>query len=280
LDADDLLPPGADPLLPDLVALPPWELSFTYPVTNGLIDDSVGVPLPTGRVACHPEEVVLYAAVRCLRMSFGVANVGPGPLELYVGPGAAFTDRPLIQRVRRANGAFFDRPAGNAYFHHSHLHYHHDDAVGLELFAVTDAEAGVLVPAGPPQRKGFAHRNELLRDWHSFYPIWPRRGIGLVPGWGDYYEWDRPGNYIDMGLEDDGLYVIRMTADPDGWILDADPDNNVAYSYIRVTGEQVEHLESGRGTDPWDPCRTPLPLGTAFEDSFTRPDPLPAECTG
>lgn len=279
LDADDLLPDERTLVPPNLRPLPPWDFSFLYPVTNGLQGgESIGLDLPAGRVACHPEEVALYLAVRCIRVSYGVANVGLGPLELEVDAGQDFADRPLIQHVRYSDGGRITRDAGNAYYHHSHLHYHHDHAIGMQLLKVVDEETGELAPAGEPQRKGFAHRNELLRDWTSFYPVWPTGGFGLLPGWADYYEWDRPGNYIDFALNEDGLYVVRMTADPDGYILESDISDNVAYSLFRVTFDEVEHLESGRGNDPWDPCRVPLPLGPEFEDSFVLDAPRPEDC--
>jgi hypothetical protein len=279
LETDEGLPDGDVLVPPNLRALPPWDFSFTLPLTNGsTAGGSTGVATPGGRASCHAEEVALYGAVRCLRMAFGVSNTGLGPLELQTGPGPAFADRPLIQHVRTAGGGTTTRSAGNAYYHHSHQHYHHDRAVGLELLRVTNPATGALVAAAQPHRKGFAHRDELLREWDRFYPRWTKRGFGLLPGWGDYYEWDRPGNYIDFGLNGDGLYVVRITADPDGFILETDPSDNVAYSLIRVAGDAVTHLESGHGTDPWDPCRVPLPLGPEFANSFDRATPLPEEC--
>lgn len=273
------LPTGHVLVPPDLRALPPWDFSFKMPVTNGAVGgSSIGVPVPGGRPSCHAEEVVNYDAVRCLRMSFGVGNVGLGPLELEVGPGGQFEDRPLIQHVRYADGATMNRAAGNAYYHLSHLHYHHDRAVGLELLEVTDPAKGEMRKAAEPHLKGFAHRDELLREWTTFYPMWNKQGFGLLPGWGDYYEWDRPGNFIDFGDNGDGLYVVRITADPQGFILETDPDDNVAYSLIWVKGDTIDHVESGLGTDPWDPCRIPLPLGPEWEDSFELPGPRPPEC--
>jgi hypothetical protein len=264
---------------PDLRALPPWDFSFMLPITNGAVGGaSVGVPVPGGRPSCHAEETVEKDTIRCLRMSFGVGNVGLGPLELQVGGGGQFEDRPLIQRVRYADGGFESRDAGNAYYHASHLHYHHDRAVGLELLRVADPEEGVLVEAAEPHLKGFAHRDELLRDWTTFYPTWGKQGFGLLPGWADYYEWDRPGNYMDFGTNGDGLYVIRITADPQGFIEETDTTDNVAYSLIWVRGDAVDHVESGMGTDPWDPCRLPLPKGPEWQDSFDPPDPRPEDC--
>ena len=264
---------------PDLQPLPPWDFSFKMPVTNGFFGGaSIGATVPGGRPSCHPEEIVEKEATRCLRMSYGVLNVGQGPLELQVGPGGQSEDRPLIQRIRYADNGSVSRDAGNAYYHASHLHYHHDKAVGLELLKVVDSGTGELVRAAEPHLKGFAHRDELLRKWDTFYPVWAKQGFGLLPGWGDYYEWDRPGNYIDFGDNGDGTYVIRITADPQGFIQETDPTDNVAYSLIWVKGDTVDHLESGLGSDPWDPCRIPLALGPEWTDSFEAPEPRPAEC--
>ena len=275
------LPVGRVLTPPDLQPLPPWDFSFKQPITNGMLGgDSTGVLVPGGRPSCHPEEIAQDETVRCLRMSYGVGNVGLGPLELAVDSGTNFADRPLIQRVRSADGHVTSRSAGNAYYHHSHAHYHHDKAIGLQLLRVVDATTGVLQPAADPHLKGFAHRDELLRGWTDFAPVWSKQGFGLLPGWADYYEWDRPGNYIDFGDNGDGLYVVRIFVDPEGFILESDSSDNVAYSLIRVTGDQVEHLQSGMGTDPWDPCRTPLPLGPEWQDSFELSEPRPDNCPG
>jgi hypothetical protein len=273
------LPSGHVLLPPDLRPLPPWDFSFKMPVTNGLLGgESIGVGVPGGRPSCHPEEIADRDTTRCLRMSFGVGNFGLGPLELEVGPGGQFEDRPLIQHVRYADSGFVSRDAGNAYYHASHLHYHHDKAIGLELLRVVDTANGELLPAAEPHLKGFAHRDELLREWTKFYPTWGKQGFGLLPGWGDYYEWDRPGNFIDFGENGDGLYVVRMTVDPHGYILETDQADNVAYSLIWVKGDEIDHVESGIGTDPWDPCRIPLPLGPEWENSFELPEPRPDDC--
>ena len=276
------LPSGHVPVPPDLRPMPPWDFSFKQPITNGMLGgDSTGVLVPGGRPSCHPEEIQQDETIRCLRMSYGVGNVGLGPLELVVDSGQQFADRPLIQRVRYADAGSVSRSAGNAYYHHTHAHYHHDKAIGLQLLRVVDSSSGILQPAADPHLKGFAHRDELLRGWTDFAPTWSKQGsIGLLPGWADYYEWDRPGNYIDFGDNPDGLYVVRIIADPEGFIQETDPTDNIAYSLIRVTGTEVTHLQSGLGTDPWDRCRIALPLGPEWVDSFELTEPRPADCPG
>ena len=263
-------PAVAVPELPNLQAMPPWDLTFAFPVTNGTTDPPQAMPTPGGRVGCHAEEL---PAVRCLRMAFGVRNTGRGPMDLFLGAGGETEDRPLIQRIHQSDGSTTDRDAGTARFHTSHAHYHHDKAIGLELLKM-DGTA-----AAPVHLKGFAHRNELLREWSMFHPTWDTDGFGLTAGWGDYYEWDRPGNFIDFGLNPDGRYVLRLTADPVSGILESNEADNAGYSVIEVAGEQITLLESGRGSGPWDRCRILIPLGPEPElPAGMAQHPRPADC--
>ena len=264
-------------LLPNLQIIPPHDSSFLFPVTNGAGDmDPTGVDL-AGREGCHPEEHAEDHAIRCLRFGFGVRNTGVGPMDLFY-EGSDPMVRELFQRVYWGDHRVTERKAGKAAYHKTHAHFHHDAAVGLQLFRVTDEEKGTLEPAGEKRTKGFAHRNELLRDWDTFYPtvdMFPNLGFdsfGLRPGWADIYEWDRPGNYVDFGLNPDGLYVLRMRADPVDGILEMNERDNLAYTYLRVEGSEVEELEAGRGRDPWDRCKILVGLG-GFPDPAQRPRP-------
>ena len=241
---------------PNLQPLPPWDLTFLEPITNG---SRGGVPRGRrGGDGCHREEVA-EGARRCLRMAFGVRNAGDGPFAVFYEDGPQGRDRPLHQRVHRRDGSSTTRRAGTAYWHASHGHYHHDRAIGLQLLTLDGR------PVKPLRRKGFAHRDELLREWRRFHPLWDRDGrdFGLQPGWADYYEWDRPGNYVDVRGVRDGRYVLRMTADPDGTILESDERDNVAYSVIEIRGARARTLESGRGSGPGAGCVARLPIGSA-----------------
>ena len=261
-------------VLPNLQILPPHDASFLYPVTNGASAGmSVGADT-MGTASCHPEEYVEDGAIRCLRFSYGVRNTGLGPMELFTGDGNQL-ERELYQRIHLAQGGFLDRRAGVAKYHKTHAHFHHDAAIGLQLFKVEDRKSGELSEASAKRTKGFAHRNELLRDWEHFYPTPTMGGFGLLPGWADIYEWDRPGNYIDFGLNTDGYYVVRMWADPVRGVKESNEKDNLGYTYLRVTGADVELLEAGRGSDPWDPCKIVVGFGG-------HPDPKsgdrPAHC--
>lgn len=261
-------------VLPNLQVLPPHDASFLMPVTNGsTADNSMGVDL-LGRESCHPEEHAEEQATRCLRFGFGIRNTGLGPLDLF-HVGAQLQDRKLVQRIQLAEGGYIERDAGTARYHKTHGHYHHHDAVALQLFKVVDADRGKLEPAGPKHFKGFAHRDELLRDWHRFYPTWSKSGFGLLAGWADIYEWDRPGNYIEFGLNDDGRYLVRMWADPVKGVVESNERDNIGYTYLEVGGADVELLEAGRGTDPWDRCKIQVGFGGHPDP---KRGPRPASC--
>jgi hypothetical protein len=252
---------GKDLVLPNLQILPPHDASFFLPVSNGA---GGGEPIyadAAGLVSCHPEEYVEDRAVRCLRFAYGIRNTGDGPMDLHHSGSVAEFDRPLFQTVHRADGSTFDRRAGRAIYHKTHAHHHHSEAAGLQLFKVTNRKKGVLEAASAKRTKGFAHRNELLREWDRFYPTPTMRGFGLLPGWADIYEWDRPGNYIDFGLNGDGFYVVRMKADPVDGILESNDRDNFGYTYLRVKGSEVKLLEAGRGKDPWDRCKIEVGFG-------------------
>ncbi|MDQ3916525.1 MAG: hypothetical protein M3323_14540 [Actinomycetota bacterium] len=260
-------------VLPNLQVLPPHEASFLMPLTNGSQGDPPqGVE---GGDSCHPEERAEDGAVRCLRFAFGVRNTGRGPMTLYYDGGPP-QDHPLFQRVSRVDGTSFDREAGLAVWHESHGHFHHSDAVAVQLFSVTDRQKGTLEAASEKHNKGFAHRNELLREWKRFYPVWSEGfGFGLRPGWADIYEWDRPGNYVDFGVNGDGYYVARMWADPVDGILESNDRDNAAYTYFQVTGTDVELIEAGRGKHPWDPCKIVVGFGGHPDP---KRGPRPAHC--
>lgn len=79
--------------------------------------------------------------------------------------------------------------------------------------------------------------------------------MGLSAGWGDFYRWQRPGQYVDFTGVGDGTYVVRTTVDIRDNVLESDETDNSSYALIEVTGDEVEVLERGYGDSPFDPDR-------------------------
>lgn len=276
--------PNADGLLlPDLRPTPPYEMGFAAPVNplNGpfLAPDDANPPARVGDaspVSCSVDDTALEQVVRCLRFSFGLANAGAGNFDIRWSGMGTFnpdptqpTSGPLFQCVERADGSPpLARGAGRFEYHPVHLHTHYDDIVLLELHAVTDPEAGTLEQVGDGRKIGYSPADQSFARWFSFeqreqgtsslagncVPGANAR-LGMSVGWGDVYRYQRSGNFVNFAANPDGLYVVRLLADPENNVLELDETNNISYTYVRVTGSAVQILEHGRGLSPWDPER-------------------------
>ncbi|HEU0132892.1 MAG TPA: lysyl oxidase family protein [Mycobacteriales bacterium] len=255
-------------LLPNLRLVPPHEFTFSAPLSGGrnFYVDDVGAP-----TSCTADDIAEQAGVRCLRFSLGPANVGQGPLELvFPGNEGLVLPGKASQVVLWSDGHRTTRPAGEFQYHKTHAHYHHSGFGKLELLKVTDPKRGTMTVAGAGPKQGFCTGDVKIADWAVFGGVQnsadstclesagfvydPTRGtkMGLSPGWADLYSWEQDGNYVDFGINTDGRYLVRSTADALNNVLESDESDNTAYAYIEVTGTTIKVLERGRGLSPWD----------------------------
>ena len=269
------------PSLPDLRIIAPFEISFFVPTATIL----PGVPLPIGLngASCMAEEVQeavaagLPVPTLCLRFSMGLFNSAPVPLVLRgerdnVLQDAGLEDVALTQVQCNAAGLECQDlepvPGLVSRWHQTHLHYHYQNAYVFDLYRV-DGEERVQV--GTSGKLGLDPTNEAWDGWNRFDqgPQWgstPRYGDGasvpvsqrIQPGWGDIYDWNRAGNYIDFptdvaGRPVPGEYVILGVTDPLGQIAESNETNNEAYAHFTVSGlGAVDVHERGFGRHPWD----------------------------
>lgn len=283
-------PAGKVAMLPNLKTVPPYEFGFIAPANplNAVYPpDTVNPPLDVAGVhplSCAVDESAPVAAggggaTKCLRLTSGPMNVGSGAFEILfdfasdslggrVDP--VMLVGPARQVVHYSDGSTTQRASGTYSFHKTHAHFHTDQILTYELFKVADPKAGGLTQTGAGTKSGFCPADQLFGDWHSFTQMPPGSfgegdsatggncfspeggRIGLSTGWGDVYRWQRPGQYVEFGGQPDGLYVVRTIADKFDHILEENENDNAAYALIRVTGEKIEILERGQGTDPWD----------------------------
>lgn len=287
LEREPVLPNPTRPLKPNLRAEPGYDFGFSYAEPNcQLVTGACGetpVPLPP---SCAADETAEDHAVRCLRFSFGYQNAGRGPLDLRFGPMDPSTrTSPIRQRIFVSDETpldYGDNPyaevdAGSATYHEIHGHFHYNDIFGARLFRVVDEDAGELAPVGEVAKRGACAHDIVFVGFRRFYqdpqhladsgtdcnftftnPTSPAIRIGLSTGWADIYPSALSDNYVDFGLNADGLYLLRFKADVDGTIEETNERDNVAYSLIGVEGLSVELLERGRGTSPWDPHKVVL----------------------
>ncbi len=277
-------------LLPNLRVTPPFEFGFAAPVnpTNSLFlaSDDMNPAIEaagTRPVSCTPDEVQEAsdptrrmpptALVRCLRFTAGPHNAGAGHFDLrfpILDRARNDQDRlvEMTQWIHRVDGEPTQRPAGTYEFHATHGHYHYTDILFYELLRVDGP--GELTAVGLGNKSGFCPADQGYAEWSTTAQA--ARGtlpsmqpgsclvtgagsgsMGLTQGWGDFYRWQRPGQYVDFSFQGDGEYVVRTTVDVHDNVLESDESDNAAYAWLRIIGDQIEILERGRGDSPWAP---------------------------
>lgn len=278
------------PVPPNLRIIPPLEFSFPQVSVNYGPGGAAPHRRPRGCMVEDVEEAVeenLPAPELCLRFSMGFENAGRGRLDLRLdlpcvkafGP-PEITTCGLHQRIWASNGTWKDRDpgsAGVARLHAVHGHFHYQNVYRYSLLAVEEGwKAGGPEPklesVAPGRKLGAFPDNEMLADWHRFYQA-DRNALGdgaiqLQAGWGDVYEWNRSGNYIDFPQSSpgsqtpkDGFYLVRGATDPLGLVVESDEADNTSYAFIEIGNDgYVTLLERGYGTDPWDPKKVVLTI--------------------
>lgn len=218
---DNIILPGENEALPDLVPFPINELRFAE---------------RNGRTI--------------LKFSSTLWNQGRGPLELIGDPEtvsiAGDFDRNVFQRIVRADGAERHKLVGNFAWHEAHLHYHFSDfaeytfaqegqdAVGPAIQekatrCIWDTVAIGPHLAGAPRQKVYDTCKGKERQ-------------GVSVGWGDVYKYTLADQYLDVHDMPTGLYRLTFHIDPRYRFAELDRANNVSvvFLYLDVAQGAVE----------------------------------------
>ncbi|MEK6805027.1 MAG: lysyl oxidase family protein [Pseudomonadota bacterium] len=233
-----------------------------------------------------PPELGGGNAKHCLRFTSGPMNLGPGIYDMRfrmiddfiagtakLNPAEALSRivvGPMEQVIYYTDDTTETVTAGTYSFHPVHAHFHDDYVLSFELYKVTDYQRGGLERAGEGTKSGFCPADQLFADWFNFgqgYEVpggdtafgncfSPTDGvIGLSVGWGDVYRWQRPGMFVEFDGQGNGRYVVRSFVDANNHVLETNDTDNVSYAYIEIQGENIDIIERGWGSDPWDPLK-------------------------
>lgn len=193
---------------------------------------------------------------RVLRYSTTIVNVGAGPFELHGSRAAGETGMAIVQRVFDDAGGWRDVPTGADvdFGGDGHDHWHIHDLVFAELLRLP-AETG----AARSEKGGFCFwdNTEYRLSLPGAPPseVYERSGcgdmssvaisMGLSVGWGDIYPWHLPDQNVDVSGLPPGQYRLRLTADPEGWFVEADDANQTTWVDVELhadgTLSVVEH---------------------------------------
>jgi hypothetical protein len=292
-------------LRPNLVPWLPSEFGFVAPAGDnpGTAIDRQNLPGEPG-VSCHAEEA---PDVHCLRFSSGISNIGDGPLFIEFVGDEAFQhvyradDTPDFYGDNEEEGAYVERAAGPAEFHDAHFHRHYEDMVLYELIAVSGRS---LTPLGGGRKHGWCAFSQRFERWFDTrqddqFASFPGgqndrycdTAFTLERGWGDQYRWQRPGQYVPYdrvadpdGTMREGLYLVRVTADPERRLMETRENDNVGYALIKVVdgaapdSDRVVVCQTGRGASPWDPRKTVVADAFRWADRLRDPAFTPERC--
>jgi hypothetical protein len=183
-------------------------------------------------------------------------NGGPGPLVIQPQYSPTSGNYQGTQYLYRRDGNAWTIAqqvpiAGAFVFHAAHGHFHYPfGSFGLYDVAPT---GGVGNPVALSTKIGFC-----IADSYLFDPYLPNAGDigglgtcsdplslrGLDIGAVDEYDRTDDGQSIAIGNLPDGTYWLRAFVDPDNFITEADESNNETDVRIRITGTDVQVLET------------------------------------
>jgi hypothetical protein len=278
--------------LPRLQALPAF--AFTASGIPPAPSSPLGFPLPLNLplpTSCYADETVGLdntqvthlnnPALRCLRFTTDIVNVGAGPLTAQIPAAAEGSggqpqvgyvpgDCGAYQLVSRPNGSVVSRPAGPCEFHVEHGHFHYNN---LLLYALYQAGSGTTLghQVGVSQKESFCLTDDDYVGFGSASTNGPRANVGqpdcnlpreanvpqagkpgsgtfvtegITPGWGDVYTWDTPDQYIDVTHVPSGTYDVVEETNPGGAILVAGPAQTCSITKIQLTvGSQSDSAQ-------------------------------------
>jgi hypothetical protein len=267
-DACDELPalavrPPADVHVDGVPPVASTPLGFPFPVNAGTPN------------SCYLDETFATHAMRCLRFTSEVDNVGTAPLTLRIRwaktgapPSAAIVPGQCEaqQVIRRTSGKPSLHPAGGCTWHWQHGHFHYLNFVEFTLHKVNpDGSPGKQIAKS--LKESFCLADDGYFGFGSAGPNGPRNyagqpdcnvpsapsaqapeawvTMGVSPGWGDIYTWDTPSQYIDITHIPPGTYDIVSVANPAGKLVVAGPTTTCAASRIKLTDASVKLLKAG-----------------------------------
>jgi len=264
-----------------LVVLVPaaQQAAATHTVGGDLLPD-LQVNAPTAL-----EIRTTSAGARQLWFATGVVNTHSGPLELIPraedcnGNGDTTDDRTAYQRIYRdadSNGFFTratdagsrDVRAGCMLFHAAHNHWHFDDFARYELRPYNvDGSLGAVVRTSDKVSFCVADEHRRVPELPgspnvNHYPkldtgCGQNAVMGLSVGWGDDYDINRDGQWLDVTGLPDGPYCLVSTADPTNQVAETNDANNMARIKVTLSGASVSW-------QPYEPC---LPADTVAPDT-------------
>ena len=195
---------------------------------------------------------------RWLRFDTVIVNVGAGDFEARGSrPNTSTPNMTVTQRIYNSAGGSRTRTttAQMYYSGDGHDHWH---LRNLERYTLRRLDNGAQVRTG--NKEGFCFFDNYrfgstqAADYGPGCANGQPRALsvmtGLSRGWGDRYNWNTVGQYIDVTGLANGGYELRATADTGGWFQETNETNNFTWADIQIQGSQVSVIRYGPSAQP------------------------------
>jgi hypothetical protein len=238
--------------------LDPTPASQTWQVNTGSSTGTDMLPdLGMGRVSTFTIDKRTMPGHTLLRFSGMIANVGVGAFELYGSrPSTSDAEMSVQQHIYQTTGGFRSVPTTAVMFYagDGHDHWHVKNLEGAQLTDVSGQHAGGLYA-----KTGFCFSDNAI--YNSSVPGTPLTAVysgcangqpdaltvtpGLSVGWGDWYPANVAFQWIDITGLPYGNYRFWAFADPNGFFLETNKDNNYTWTDIRYSSKGVKPTAYG-----------------------------------
>ncbi|RIQ13679.1 hypothetical protein DY240_25515 [Jiangella rhizosphaerae] len=244
-----------------VVALATFPLLVTGCQDDGSDDTATARPRPTGSPVGAPvlPDLVPEPPVDVhtkdngdgwqIEFSSVLVNVGEGEFLLFADRPTADDPWVATQGIAHDGGGVEVVPSGAEveWGGDGHDHWHVRRVVTYRLVPIDDS--GTPAPDGgrTDTKVGFCIY-DFGRELDGVGPddaVFGREGcqpedalsltMGLSPGWGDTYEWNLPGQSIDVTDLPDGPYRLWTEADEGGHFAEVTTDNNTTWVDVELT---------------------------------------------
>lgn len=184
-----------------------------------------------------------------LEFSSVLVNVGAGEFWLVVDRPSVDDPWVVTQAVRHAGGGFDQVRTGAEveWGGDGHDHWHVRRVVSYRMVGIddigtprpgpglTDAKVGFCIYDFGRELDGMGPDDAFFERGGCQPEDALRLSMGLSPGWGDTYEWNLPGQSIDVSDVPDGRYRLWAEADEGGHFTETTKDNNLTWVDLELS---------------------------------------------
>lgn len=182
-----------------------------------------------------------------LRFTNSILNAGPGTLEVRGVLNPATNRIAVTQYIDTIQDEVAEHKAGEFVFHPDHDHFHLENFARYEVWSLTaggDRDAVVAFT----DKISYCLRDNTRSELDDVapgpvYTACDRQVQGMSVGWIDTYDFETPGQIVDVSGVPDGVYALQSTVDPDDQLWEADDTNNARMVYFELEGNRVQILD-------------------------------------